>query len=105
MYKRRTYFKNPYGPKRTDAVRKVVTFKGYSAVTLTSASNVQSFTLNPLYEFVNNDSRYASFIKTVDEWRLKTIRCKVTPVSIAATTMSASASSQVVYAWDRGATY
>jgi len=38
-----------------------------------------------LYEFVNNDPRYADFIKTCGEWRLNKITFKLTPYNLPST--------------------
>ena len=46
---------------------------------ITNVAALATYTFIPSYEFVNSDSRYADFIKTCDEWRLKTVRIKLTP--------------------------
>ena len=45
-------------------------------------------TFNPVYDFVVGDSRYADFVKTCNEWRVKQIKIKFFPaVSVGITAL------------------
>jgi hypothetical protein len=36
--------------------------------------------LNPVYEFINADARYLTFIKMYNEWRVLSVKWKVLPL-------------------------
>lgn len=63
---------------------KRVTYKHAMSFTSVSAVFVASSQFNPLYEFVNNDPRYADFIKTCNEWRMDKVTFKLTPTALPA---------------------
>lgn len=84
---------------------KVVTYKFYKSFVVTAASNLSSYQLNPVYEFVNNDPRYADFIKTCNEWRVMDVRFKVTPVNILSANLSTVVNMAVANCVDKAAPY
>lgn len=100
-YNNRRFFRRT--GRNIDARRDSITFKMREFVLITPAGGAGSCTLNPLNNFVSNDSRYATFIKTCDEFRLSYVRTKLSPVTI--TGVDATHSQMVIYAWDRSAPF
>lgn len=64
-----------------------------------------SYTFNPVYDFVNNDSRYASFVTTCNEWRVAKAAMKLMPSSIPQADMTHGINMLAVTCSDRQSDY
>lgn len=77
----RSYRKNEYTENKITKV----TYKYNNYAGITCVANTASLTINPVYEFVNSDARYANFIKTCNEWRVAAIKMKMIPFTLVST--------------------
>lgn len=104
MYKPRRY-STSFAKKSADSAVKRVVYKLYKSVPTVSVANLSSVQLNPVHDFVTNDTRYADFIKTCNEWRVASVSYKITPNNVLSANLALGVNLVVAHCMDKAAPY